>query len=64
MLRVWPYLSISYITCILHDSLFQNIAHVCVCVHFSLNKSKANFISCYVCDAKFVHHVVYFIHWK
>ena len=39
-----------------------NIDCPCVCVHFSLDKSKDNFISYYVCDAKFVHHVVYFVY--
>ena len=63
MLRVWPYLRISYIAFIWYGFLFQNIAHVCGFT-LSLDKSKDNFISCYVCDAKFLHHVVLFVHWK
>ena len=38
MPRVWPYLHISYITFIQHNSLFQNIAP-CVCSFLSPNKS-------------------------
>ena len=62
MLRVWPYSRISYIT--FNTILCFKILPMCVGSFFSLDKSKDNFISCYVCDAKFVRHVVYFVHWK
>ena len=52
----------------LHLTRFS-VSKYCPCVPggftgdpFSLDKSKDNFISCCVCDAKFVHHVVYFVH--
>ena len=38
------------------------ILPMCVGPIFSLDKSDDNFISCYVCDPKFVNHVVYFVH--
>ena len=62
MLRVWLYLRISYIT--FNTMLCFKIFPMCVGSFFPLTKAKITFFSCCVCDAKFVHHVVYFVHWK